>query len=433
MKKLFLLLVSGIISFGGYGQTKSLSLAEAVELASRNNGQIKASLHEVAEAEGKAKQAWANYLPHVGLSSDFVRTDDPLNVFGFRLMQGQVQASDFNPELLNAPSPLNNFQTKVTVQQPLFNWDGYLEQGAVKAQLKSKRFSAIRAKEAVLLAVKKQYFAVSLLDEQAKVVERALKTAKANQKVAQDNQEEGYLKEADLLEVNVYVLQIQSELLKVENQLQAARDYLLFMLQLPQETDLVLTDALEDLKVSRRPETKLSDFRTDVQAFAYGVKAMEKIHRASQLKFFPRLNAFGNLAWNSEQAFDGTQDNFMVGVRLSWSLFSGMRNWGGMKASQAKLAKMNQQFQDFRQQSQLELEKASRKIDLKTVQHQMGQEASRQAEENLRIRMDRFGEGLEKTSDLLQAQTLASQKKLEALRALYDLKISKLEFNFLQQ
>ena len=61
----------------------------------------------------------------------------------------------------------------------------------------------------------------------------------------------------------------------------------------------------------------------------------------------------------------------------------------------------------------------------------MAQLALQQSEEAYRIRNNRFQQGLEKTSDLLQAATQMSQKELELLQAVFEYNITKEYLQFL--
>ena len=54
-----------------------------------------------------------------------------------------------------------------------------------------------------------------------------------------------------------------------------------------------------------------------------------------------------------------------------------------------------------------------------------------QSEESLRIRTDRFKEGLEKTSDLLMAETQYAQKQLEYYQTIFEYNYALAYVNFL--
>lgn len=57
--------------------------------------------------------------------------------------------------------------------------------------------------------------------------------------------------------------------------------------------------------------------------------------------------------------------------------------------------------------------------------------AKEQAQEALRIRTDRYKQGLEKTADLLMAEALTSQKELQYIQSIYKYKQSVFEMELL--
>ena len=77
---------------------------------------------EVDAMQGDKNKSLAVFLPQITLSETFVRTDDPLNSFGFKLKQRSVTAMDFNPALLNNPDPINNWSTQISILQPYITY-----------------------------------------------------------------------------------------------------------------------------------------------------------------------------------------------------------------------------------------------------------------------------------------------------------------------
>ena len=85
----------------------------------------------------------------------------------------------------------------------------------------------------------------------------------------------------------------------------------------------------------------------------------------------------------------------------------------------------------YKTQNQLELNKTirqledlSRKVNLTNLSHKQSKEA-------YSIRKNRFDQGLEKTSDLLQSETLMFQKELEYLQAVFEYNYTKKYLQFL--
>ena len=82
-------------------------------------------------------------------------------------------------------------------------------------------------------------------------------------------------------------------------------------------------------------------------------------------------------------------------------------------------------YNQYVSQSNLELNKVKRQLIDAKNKLKLTALAVQQSKESLRIRKNRFKEGLEKTSDLLQAETQFAQKQLEYYQTVF-------EYNFIQ-
>jgi len=99
----------------------SLSLREAVQLALRENKTI-AGVNAAARAStARIDEARSGWLPKLNYSESFVRSDNPVFVFSSLLTQHQFGVENFNIGSLNRPDPVNNFQSLLSVDQPLYD------------------------------------------------------------------------------------------------------------------------------------------------------------------------------------------------------------------------------------------------------------------------------------------------------------------------
>ena len=76
-------------------------------------------------------------MPNINVSNTSTFTNNPLNAFGFKLLQESVSVPDFNPDLLNDPGQVENFNTRIELLQPLINIDGWKERKAANLQLQA--------------------------------------------------------------------------------------------------------------------------------------------------------------------------------------------------------------------------------------------------------------------------------------------------------
>ena len=98
-----------------------LSLREAVRLALRENQSIAAANAGMRASAARIDEAHAGRLPKLNYSESFARSDNPVYVFSSLLTQHQFGAGNFNIGPLNRPDSLNNFQSLLTVDQPLYD------------------------------------------------------------------------------------------------------------------------------------------------------------------------------------------------------------------------------------------------------------------------------------------------------------------------
>ena len=79
----------------------------------------------------------------------------------------------------------------------------------------------------------------------------------------------------------------------------------------------------------------------------------------------------------------------------------------------------------------MELNKTNRQLKDAENKVNLAQLALEQSQEAYRIRQNRFTQGLEKTTDLLQSETQMIQKELEHLQAIFEYNFTKQYLQFL--
>jgi outer membrane protein TolC len=172
-------------------------------------------------------------------------------------------------------------------------------------------------------------------------------------------------------------------------------------------------------------EISLSENRSDIQAMQLATNAYEAANKADKMAFLPRLNAFGSYELYDENMFQAGANGYVVGAQLSWDVFKGSKRFGKVQKSKAEFEKSKIAYQQYVSQSNLELNKAKRMLTDAENKLTLTELALAQSKESLRIRTNRFKEGLEKTSDLLNAETQVAQKELTYYQTIF-------EFNYAQ-
>lgn len=435
MKQMKFILTCAIFlsSFIGFSQdTLMVSKNDLVQKVTDKNLQLKITEKSYQSAKADYNQSNALFLPNINVSYTGISTTNPLMAFGSKLNQEILTQADFNPALLNDPAKIQNFATKIEIQQPLINIDGLYERQAAKAKMEAFRLQTERTKEYLELEVSKAYMQLQLAYKAVKVLEKADVTGKANLKLVENYFKQGMLQKTDLLNVQVRVNEINNQLQYAKSNVQNAIDYLAFLLN--EDTNGKVFKPLEELENTISIEslnTEISENRKDIQAMNKSSEAYKKMMQSSKMGFLPKLNAFGSYELYDDKFLQTDAKGYLVGAQLSWNVFDGYKSIGKYDKAKADFQKAEVETEQYKKQSQLELNKTNRQLKDAENKVNVSQLAFEQSQEAFRIRQNRFVQGLEKTTDLLQSETQMIQKELEHLQAVFEYNFTKQYLQFL--
>lgn len=407
-----------------------ISKSEVLNKVSQDNTSIKISEQEFIEARADYRQTNAIYLPNITASHTGIATTNPLMAFGSKLNQGILTQNDFNPALLNNPPQVESFATKFEIQQPLINLDGMYQRKAAKSKMEAMALKTERTSDYLAFEVDKAYMQLQLAYKGVDVLQQALNAANANKELADNSFKQGYLQRADVLNVEVRVTEVLNQLQTAKSNVQNASNYLSFLMNDDTYVVYIPTDSLT-ISVSAMENKTISENRSDIKAMQLATNAYEAMNKADKMAFLPRLNAFGSYELYDDKIFQGDANGYLFGAQLSWDLFQGSKRIGKAQKSKAEFEKSQLEYSQYVSQSNLELNKARRAYLDAENKLRLTSLSLKQSEESLRIRTNRFKEGLEKTSDLLMAETQFAQKQLEYYQTIFEYNYAQAYLEFL--
>jgi len=407
-----------------------LSLDEALNTALKNNKEITMAALDEEGADAKFKQTNAVFLPQIKVSYSAMSTNNPLNAFGFKLQQQAITATDFNPELLNNPSNTQNFMTKAEWQQPILNMDMLYMRKAASQQRAVYVFKSKRTKEYLAFEIKKAYAQLQLAYHAKNVLEEALQTINSIYTATNNRFEKGFLQKSDVLNVQVQVATIESQLAQSNSNLQNASDYISLLMGV--KTGIVYqVEAVSDVLLSENIETEVPVNRADFQAMQSAIDAHDLMIRSGKMAYLPKLNGFAEYLINDKSAFGFGSDSYLAGAQLSWTLFNGMATQSKVAQHRIERSKAVEQLNYQKEQSQVDLNKTLREEHDARISLKQYETAVAQVSEALRILQNRYQQGLVATNDLLQSQTLLAQQKLNYAQAVFNINTTQAYLQFL--
>ena len=375
-------------AFSQENNVRALSLKEALEIARAKSYQVLIAKSQVKHARGQNLESLSGFLPRLSISENYAKTNDPVNVFGFKLKQAIFAQQDFALSSLNNPDAFENFTTSFQIQQPVLNFDAILGKSAAGLAVKARKEAARRVEETILLNVRKAYYGLILTNENVRAFEKAVASARSHRDNAKAAFEQGLINQADYLGAEVRLAELEERLITAKHQVANANDGLKFLMGLEEEnTTLVPTDSLilPDGSSDNMKQKNLSALRADLRAIRFQTKAASRNLWMKRSSWMPRLNAFGTVEWNAADAFNKGNSSWIYGAQLQWNFFEGFAKFGRSKQASAKKEEAEIQFRQANEKAKMEVRQAKRGIKEAEGRLAVSKTAVKQAAESLRI------------------------------------------------
>ncbi len=427
-----LLLVALLITGTAFAQEgEPLSLEEAVSKALSMNHDLLAAQHENKAATYGITEAAGYYLPSVTVQEIYMESNNPVYAFGTDLNQGTFSLMDFQMSDPNEPDKAVDYNTKISVDQPVFG-GGKIITGIYQAS-KMKAAAGYTEERQRLNAeyeVANAYYNVLRAQRFVALTDQVIATMQRHVSTAEDYYRSGMALESEVLQAQVYMAKAKVARVEADNNRQLALAQLNFLMGSPQDTPWKLTEPdkfhcvlppLPDLI------SEALDKRQDLAAMERKVDVAGSQQMMAGTGFIPTLGLHGEYNFHDEEDLFGDQaEDWTVLAVASWNIFNGGKDASKLagsrhkaKASKILLAKMKQGIGLEVRQRVLTLQAASKKLDMASV-------AVKQSERNLEIQTNRFEKGLVKIAELLDAQTADTEAKTNELDAAYGLILSRL-------
>lgn len=409
---------------------ETLTLKQAVESALESNPLVAAALAGRQEAEARIRQAHSGYMPHVQFSESFQRSNNPVLVFGSLLTQHQLEEGNLALGPLNRPDALNNYQSRVTVEQMIFDF-GQTGREVEAARLTSKMAGEDRRRvdSDVILSVIRTYFGVVLAEKNLEVAQQSLESVQADLDRAESIYRSGRSTQADVLAVRVHLAAVREREIRASNELAVDRAAMNDALGINLDRTFKLTTPLE--YSASAPDIALEQYRRSAAEKRPEMRQAELAQRLAETQqniagsaYLPHVVFQGTVEANRQNFFDKGGANWSTAVTLRWNLWNG----GETKArvEQARFAESRTEALRKRTDLAIQLEVQRARLDLVAAEQRIGvaSAAAAEAEEAHRIIQNRYHAGLTTITELLRSETALADARTRRLAAIYDQRVA---------
>ncbi|MFL5462223.1 MAG: TolC family protein [Gemmatimonadales bacterium] len=459
-------------------QGRTLTLAQALEIAERNSETVGIAREELARAEGDRKRARSGYFPQLNGTAAYLRTlqsqfsalesgsdtstappricrefvPDPSLPVEQRLdsLESAVAcASSADPfaGFRNLPfGRANTYRFGLSFSQTLFSGGQVSGQSrAASANARSAALGLTSAQAQLLLDVTGAYYDASLADRLLVIAEATLKQADTTLSQTRLARQVGNQSEFDLLRARV----TRDNQRPVVIQRRADRDLAHYrlkqLLDFPLEQPLALATELGDTalvdsprlsQLVANPGDTSASIRAPVRQANEAVQAQRGLLRAAKGQRLPQLavnSQFLQLGYPNNVSPFGADfvSDWVVSVGLQVPLFTGGRIGGDEAVARANLTQAELRLEQARELAEVDGRNAMTQLQAAEAGWEASAGTVEQAARAYKIAELRYREGISTQTELLDSRIQLQQAQAARARAARDLQVAKVRIALL--
>jgi outer membrane protein TolC len=396
-----------------------VTLAAATAEALAKSDLLRVEDARVAGAAAAVAAARGNLLPTITFEERFTATDNPAYDFSMKINPGNFTQQDLQgaPGSFNDPAAISDFQTAVTVTQPLYSRRAYLGLAMARAEAGAVGLDRERRREEVAHQVLQAWLGAQAAEAYRETAIRAEEDALEHLRLASVAEGAGTGLASDRLRAEVALAEARRMRLGVENDLEIARRGL--GLAVGREEALAPAGAGEAAgQLDLESLVAGAAGRADLRALQARIANARRSGQLAAAARYPEFGLTGSLQANDPDLPFGTAGtSYLVGVGVTWRLFDGFRTKAaeaqaeaGARQAEGYLAAMTKEARFRVREAWLRLQEAQAGIAI-------AQSALTAAEEGVRLVRVRYENGLAPMVTLLDAQSALNRARSDAARA----------------
>ncbi|MEH2209857.1 TolC family protein [Nostoc sp.] len=396
-----------------------ITLAQALELARRNNHDLQVSLLELERNKAALREAQAALLPTLGVSTDLTRSQSSSS-------QLQDELNGRNGLLSNQDQPSTSFSGQAQLSYNIYT-SGRV-QSSIKAAEEQVRFNELAVEtqsETIRLNVATDYYNLQQADEQVRIAQAAVLNSEASLRDAESLERAGVGTRFDVLRSQVNLANAQQNLTNARSQQAISRRQLATRISLPQAINISAADPVQ-LAGLWNPTLEQSivlayQNRPELQQQLAQRNISEQQRRQALAELGPQVSLVAS--YDLLDQFDdnvSVTDGYSFGVRATLNLFDGGAARARAAQQQANIAIAETQFAEQRNQIRFQVEQAysTQQSSLENVQ--TANTALEQAREALRLARLRFQAGVGTQTDVINSENDLTQAEGNRVTAILD-------------
>ncbi len=436
-------MISLLFCASAQGQTRPVSLEEAIRLAHQQNKTVHLAHLKVDEANAKLTQARADYFPRVTNETNAVHLNEnesltiPKGALGNYAYDGLIPDKNVSIEL----GKQNLVLSTTTVAQPLSQlFKIHAGVSAAHAETAIARADAQRAEDEISLNVKKLYYNLLAIERRRRAAELRIQAGEEKIAEASHAVKAGTILEVEVQGGNAEIAEARLALGTLEDSEADLRADLNDLLSLPLETKIELSTPAENIDqsdglpvntmaVSQSTESLAAEALNHNPEIASARGTLEKANaglRAAHLEYVPDISAFAEHIYQNGVPLLPA-NSATIGLRMNWTISEFGKRTGMVRERKSQVSQAKENLQLTENRIRIEVEKKLRKLLRCATSLEAAQASVAARTEMRRIISDQVEAKTANASTLTEAEAKLAEAQAQLFEARMDRAIATAE------
>jgi outer membrane protein len=424
-----------LLSFipGAQTPAEQLSLDECIDIARRENLDIRSALNTYESARENVWGSWSGLLPTLSSYMAGSRT-----IYGPTKYLRWDQATN---QFINASTGISvseNYSAGFSLSQTLFDGGSNIYDILdARAAAGAKKYGYISTEKDIIYQVKEKYYSLLKAKMLVDVSKEAVKRGEQQLKIAQSRYDLGSASLSDVLKARVQYGNDKLDQVEAENNYKLAMADLNYIMN--RDVNLFV-EPVEEFSIREVDYDQDSALQTALARHPGLLEAEQNLKSAQYQKlsargmWLPSFSIRASYGWNDQDLgniSDFTEENYTWSLtgNLSFTIFNGFQRKSWYNQSRIAYRTAEDSYYSARNGVALEIKQAFLNIEKARENLDLTKESEEAAREDFNLAQEKYNLGAATILDLIDAQVSFKQAEANRIQALFDynLAVSHLE------
>jgi outer membrane protein TolC len=409
---------------------RPLTLSQAIDLALKQNRNVRLAQLAVADSQHKKEEARSSYFPHISNDSKMTHitslagVEIPAGAFGNHPDTGAIPAQN----LFLDQGSVTSYTSGTQLEQPFTQMFKIREANrAATADINTAKVQVNEAQDAIALKVRQLYYAILIAQLKLQAADEQVAASQVKLQESRDEVEKGEALEVAVLESQASSLDAKQSVLTQKLQIHDLTLNLDDLLGLPLDTELALdadTSAASMSVPSREECIRIAQENSpEIQAAKQSVLKAKAGLAAAKDAYIPDITGLARYSYQSGIPF--LVHNFgTFGFSFTYEVFDGGRRIAAIKDSRTLLSEAELNLEKVEDEVAVQVQTAYDKVEQLQDLVGVAQEVVKARQEASRLTDRRFEQNAALASARAEAHAKAISANASSLEAALGLSLA---------